>query len=64
MLAVASGQVQSSDARLLENALAAAVPHRSLLATIRHGVVIGAIATTLQIFALVALLYVCGIIAS
>jgi hypothetical protein len=64
MLAVASGQPQNSDARLLENALAAAAPYRSLLATIRHGVVIGAIATTLQIFALVALLYFCGIIAS
>jgi hypothetical protein len=59
MLAVASAQVQNSDARLFE-----AVPHRSLIATIRHGVVIGAIATTLQLFALVALLYVCGIIAS
>lgn len=59
MLAVASAQVQNSDARLFET-----VPHRSLLATIRHGVVIGAIATTLQLFALVALLYACGIIAS
>jgi len=59
MLAVASGQVQNRDVRLFEGA-----PHRSLLATIRHGVVIGAIATTLQLFALVALLYFCGIIAS
>jgi len=64
MLAVASGQGQTSNARLLEHALAEAAPHRSLLATIRHGVVIGAIATTLQIFARVALLYFCGIIAS
>ena len=64
MLAVASGRTQNSDARLLENALAAAAPHRSLIATIRHGVVIGALATTLQIFALVALLYFCGIIGS
>jgi hypothetical protein len=64
MLAVASGQTQNSDTRLLENALAAAAPYRSLLATIRHGVVIGAIATTLQLAALIALLYFCGIIAS
>jgi len=59
MLAVASGQVQNADARMFAGA-----SQPSLLATIRHGVVIGAIATTLQLFALVALLYVCGIIAS
>lgn len=62
MLAVASGQVENADARLLGNGLGAGAPPRSLGAVIRHGVVIGTVAAALQILAVAALLYAAGII--
>jgi len=64
MFAVASGEVRGHAGAMLETAFAGAVPRRSLGAAIRHGLVVGAVATVLQVLLLLALLYACGVIAS
>jgi len=64
MFAVASRQVHNPAGQIPEASFAGAVPRRSVGAAIRHGIVIGAAATVLQLLLLLALLYACGIIAS
>jgi hypothetical protein len=64
MFAVASGQVHDSAGRMLETSLAGAGPRRSVSSAIKHGLVVGAAATVLQVLLLFALLYACGVIAS
>ena len=64
MLAVASGQVRGHAGAMLETSFAGVVPRRSVGSAIRRGLVVGAVATVLQVLLLFALLYACGIIAS
>ena len=64
MFAVASGQVRGHAGAMLETSFAGTVPQRSLGSAIRHGLVVGAAATVLQVLLLIALLYACGVIAS
>ena len=64
MVAVASGQVHNPTGQIPETSFAGAVPRRSVGAAIRHGMVIGAAATVLQLLLLLALLYATGIIAT
>ena len=60
MFAFSSSKVRAAAGGLAE----APVPRRSVGAAIRHGIVIGAAATVLQLLLLLALLYACGIIAT
>lgn len=64
MFAVASGQVRDHVGAMLEASFAGAVPRRSVGSAIRHGLVVGAAATVLQVVLLLALLYACGVIAT
>jgi hypothetical protein len=64
MFAVASGEAHGHAGAMLETAFAGAAPRRSMGAAIRHGLVVGAVATVLQVLLLLALLYACGVIAS
>ena len=64
MFAVASGQVRGHAGAMLETSFAGAAPRQSLGSAIRHGLVVGATATVLQVLLLLALLYACGVIAS
>jgi len=64
MFAVASGQRHDPAGQMMERSFGQAVPRRSVGAAIRHGLVVGAAATVLQVLLLLALLYTCGIIAS
>jgi hypothetical protein len=64
MYAVASGQGHNPAGQMLETSFPGAGPRRSVGAAIRHGMVIGAAATVLQLLLLFALLYACGVIAS
>jgi hypothetical protein len=49
---------------MLQTAFAGAAPRWSVGSAIRHGLVVGAAATVVQVLLLVALLYACGVIAS
>ena len=60
MFAFSSSQVRAAAGGLTE----APAQRRSVGAAIRHGIVIGAAATVLQLLLLLALLYACGIVAA
>jgi hypothetical protein len=62
MLAIASGEIRESAGPMLQPAFAA--PRWSVGSAIRHGLVVGAAATIVQVLLLLALLYACGVIAS
>lgn len=64
MFAVASGQAHDRAGQMLETSFAGAGRRQSVGSAIKHGLVVGATATILQLLLLLALLYACGIIAS
>jgi hypothetical protein len=64
MFAAASGRVHNPAGQMPETSFAGAAPRPSVGAAIKHGIVIGAAATVLQLLLLLALLYACGIIAT
>jgi hypothetical protein len=64
MFAVASGQAQHDAGRMLDSSFAGAEARRSMSSAIKHGLVVGAAATVLQVLLLFVLLYACGVIAS
>jgi hypothetical protein len=64
MFAVASAQRHDPAGQMLESSFGQPVPRRSVGAAIRHGLIVGAAATVLQVLLLLAVLYTCGIVAS
>ena len=63
MFASATGPIREP-AAMLESSFAGNAPQRSVVATIRRGILIGAIATVLELLLAVALLYASGILAA
>ena len=64
MLAIASGEIREPAGPMLQTAFAGPALRWSVGSAIRHGLVVGAAATVVQVLLLLALLNACGVIAS